>query len=273
MPKRATVALSVPILLAACAGGPGAPVLGYAVPSPASVTYVVGDTVTIGLEGLGQPMEIGARSAATYGVAFAAGAGGIAVVATVEGLAADVVTPMTEPMAIDQGALEGGFSFVLDPLGHVTSMSSPQASGAGGQVFAAPLVGHTLFPRLPGGSVAVGDSWADSVTYAETADAGETSITSSLTYTVIGEREASGRALLDVAFEGPARLAQNLSIEGATIVQESELELSGRMSWDVAAGLLYSSEVTMEGEGTVRVALLPAELPTRVRWTTRVRLQ
>ena len=51
------------------------------------------------------------------------------------------------------------------------------------------------------------------------------------------------------------------------------VEVSGALLWDAAESLLYESEMVMEGEGTVRVAILPTALPTRVRWLTRVALQ
>jgi hypothetical protein len=43
--------------------------------------------------------------------------------------------------------------------------------------------------------------------------------------------------------------------------------------WDTTAGLVYESELSMDGPGSVRAALLPAALPARVTWRTRVTLQ
>lgn len=171
---------------------------------------------------------------------------------------------------MDESALAGDFVFEIDGRGRGSSMSSPQAEAIGGQVFAAPLLAHALLPRLPGRSTEVGDSWVDSVTYREVTEAGETEVTSTLSYTVVGEGDVGGRAVLDIEFGGPAVVTQNLSVEGATIRQASELDVTGRLRWDLEAGLLYENEMTMEGEGSVRVAVLPAALPTRVRWHTRV---
>jgi hypothetical protein len=141
-------------------------------------------------------------------------------------------------------------------------------------VFAAPVVAHALFPRLPGRAAATGDTWADTLTYREEGEAGVTQVRSDLTYTVTGESQAGGRSLVDVTFEGTATVTQDLTLEGARINQASELAVTGRLRWDPRAGLLYDSEMAMEGPGTVRVALLPgASLPTRVRWQTRVSLQ
>jgi hypothetical protein len=255
--------------MASCAGAGGAS-LGYALPSAPEVRYVIGDTLMLSLEGLGQEMEIGARSRATYDVRYGSASDNLRVTASIQSLTADVVTPMTEPMAMDEGMIEGDFVFELDRRGRVVSMSSPQASG-GGQVFAAPIVAHALFPRLPDRAVASGASWVDSVTYTEATEAGETSVQSSFTYTVLGDARARGRNVLEIDVGGTAAVTQALSFEGANITQSSNVEVVGRLWWDTAAGLLEELEMTMEGPGTVRVALFPAALPTSVRWLVRVR--
>lgn len=255
----------------ACAGG--APSLAYS-PAAPDVAYVVGDTVSIEIQVPAQTLELGLRSAATYDVRHAPISGGLRVTAGVESLAADVSVPMSEALSMDETAVEGDFVFELDPRGHTLSMSAPTGSSVGAQIFAAgaPIIAHALFPRLPGRPVATGDSWADSVSYRNEGDSGESVVTSSLTYTVVGSSSEGGRSLTDVDFGGTAAVTQNLDLDGATITQESELEVVGRLRWDVSAGVLYESELTMEGPGTVRMALLPAALPTKVTWRTRVRL-
>ncbi|MDH3422939.1 MAG: hypothetical protein OEN00_08095, partial [Gemmatimonadota bacterium] len=271
-PKPVLAVLSA--TLTACAGGgAGVPSLVYAVPSPSDLTYAVADTVTIALQGIGQGMELSARSAATYSVHYDRSPSGMRVTATIDALAASVVMPMASPMTMDEGGLAGDFVFDLDVRGRVGSMSSPQATQLGAQVFAAPVVAHTLFPRLPGRVARAGDSWVDSVTYLEDGEAGVTQVQSALTYTLTGESQVDGRTLLEITFAGTAEVRQDLSLEGARINQNSQVEVEGRFHWDARAGVLVDSEMSMSGPGSVRVALLPgAELPTRVRWLTRVRL-
>jgi len=267
-------ALSIVITSATLACSGGAPPLGYSAPGMADVTYVVGDTVSIAVQVPGQSLAIGLRSEARYHLDQRPSAGGLHVTAAVESLAADVSVPMTEALSMDETALEGDFTFDLDGRGHVQSMSAPTGSSVGAQIYAAgaPLIAHALFPRLPGRAVAAGDSWADSVSYRTGGDAGESVVTSSLTYTVVGTSQTGGRTLTDIDFGGTAAVTQNMSLEGATITQESELEVTGHLRWDAVAGVLYDSELTMEGPGNVRMALLPAALPTKVTWQTRVRL-
>ena len=223
MRMLATLVLS-PLVAACASGSSGVPLLAYPVP-PASASYLVADTVTISLQGLGQPMEIAARSAANYRLDFGEAPVGLRVTATVEELRADVV-------------------------------------------------GHALFPRVAGRAGSPGESWADSVTYSESGDAGETRVTSSLTYEVVGTLEENGRRLLEITFGGSGQVVQDLSVEGARISQSSEVGIEGRLLWDTGAGLAREIDMTMEGPGSVRVALLPgAALPTTVRWRSSVRLQ
>jgi len=272
MRMLATLVLS-PLVAACASGSSGVSSLAYPVP-PASASYLVADTVTISLQGLGQPMEIAARSIADYRLDFVEAPVGLRVTATVEELQADVVVPMADPLGMDESGLDGSFSFVVDRMGRLTEMASPTAVEVGGQVFSAPVVGHTLFPRVAGRAGSPGESWVDSVTYSESGDAGETRVTSSLTYEVVGTLEENGRRMLEITFGGSGQVVQDLSVEGARISQSSEVEIEGHLLWDTGAGLAREIDMTMEGPGSVRVALLPgAALPTTVRWRSSVRLQ
>jgi hypothetical protein len=260
-------------VLAGCAGAGGPRPLAYAVPVPSDPSYVVGDTVVISLQGLGQSLEITARSAGTYRLHFMPGTDGVRVTASLEDLAADVAMPTADPIAMDETAFQGDFVFDLDSRGRPMALSSPEAQALGAQVFSAALVAHALFPRLSGSVAEVGDTWTDSTAYREEREGGTTEVQSNLTYTVASQSEADGRSLLDIAFTGPASVTQNVSLEGAQISLSSELQVEGRLRWDVARGLTYSNDLTMEGTGRVRTPLMPGlALPTSVRWQARVRL-
>jgi hypothetical protein len=234
----------------------------------------VGDTVVIALAGLGQSLEITARSAGTYRLRFASAGGGVRVTASVADLTADVAMPGAEALSMDESAFQGEFVFDLDTRGRPTALSSPEPGALGAQVFSAAIVGHAIFPRLSGGVASVGESWSDTTTFREEREAGVTELLSALTYTVEGESRMGGRDLLDISFSGTATVTQNLNMEGAQVGLASQLELQGRLQWDRASGLPYSTDLTMTGPGTVRTPLMPGmALPTRVTWQTRVRLQ
>lgn len=273
MRKRAPFIAVLSVLSAGCAGGGGAGSLSYAVPAPANPSYVVGDTVTISLQGLGQSLEILARSAGTYRTRFTAGANGVRVTADVVDLVADVAMPTADPITMDQDAFDGSFVFDLDTRGRPLALSSPEAKVLGAQVFSAAIVAHAMFPRLPGRVVSVGDTWSDSTVYREEREAGTTEIQSNLTYTVESEATEAGRQLLVVTYAGPAKVTQGLNLDGAQVSLDSDLQAQGTLKWDPAAGLPYSNDLLMEGAGRVRTPLMPGmALPTKVRWQARVRL-
>jgi len=274
MRKRVSILTLATAALSACAGSGGPRPLAYAVPALPTAAYVVGDTVSITLAIPGQSMQITARSAGTYRLRFAQVGGGIRVTASVEDLAADVAMPGTDPISMDESAFQGNFVFDLDARGRPSALTSPEPGALGAQVFSAAIVGHALFPRLSGGAASVGDSWSDTTTFREEREAGVTELLSALTYTVDGESQMAGRDLLDIGFSGTATVTQNLNMEGAQVGLGSTLELQGTLQWDRAAGVPYSTDLTMTGPGTVRTPLMPGmSLPTRVTWQTRVRLQ
>lgn len=274
MRRRVPVLILAAAAVSACAGSGGPRPLAYAVPAPPTASYVVGDTVQISLAGLGQSLQITARSAGTYRMRFSSAGGGVRATATVADLMADVAMPGTDPISMDESAFQGDFVFDLDARGHPTALTSPEPGALGAQVFSAAIVAHALFPRLSGEVASVGDSWTDTTTFREEREAGVTELLSALTYTVDGESQMGGRDLLDIAFAGSATVTQNVNMEGAQVSLASTLELQGSLRWDRAAGLPYSTDLTMTGPGTVRTPLMPGmALPTRVTWQTRVRLE
>jgi len=274
MRKRAFVLTLATAALSACAGSGGPRPLAYAVPASPEASYIVGDTISIALAGLGQSLQINARSAGTYRLRFASAGGGVRVTASVVDLTADVAMPGSDPISMDESAFQGDFVFDLDARGHPTALTSPEPGALGAQVFSAAIVGHALFPRLPGGAASVGDSWADTTTFREEREAGVTELLSALTYTVDGESQMGGRDLLHIGFAGTATVTQNVNMDGAQVALASTLELQGTLQWDRTTGMPYSTDLTMTGPGTVRTPLMPGmALPTRVTWQTRVRLQ
>jgi hypothetical protein len=269
-----SLSLASTLVVAACAGrASGPPPMAYGIPDPRAVTYSVADTVTIEISALGQSLSLEARSRALYAVAFERAGDRLRATLTVQDLEAEVTTPMTGPMRVDESVISGRLVLSLDRRGDYTVVESPVVEEAAAPYFSGPTMAGALFPGVPGTVVAQGDSWVDTVAYAEAAETGQASQSSVLMYTVVGDMNANGRALLEVVFEGTSDMSQTMSMQGVDIVQETELAVEGRLLWDVARGLVYESETRSEGEGTVEVSAMPAELPTRVRMRQHVRLE
>jgi hypothetical protein len=176
-------------------------------------------------------------------------------------------------MRVDEEIVQGDLVFALDPRGEVTIIESPDVEGAASAFFAGPMIAHSFFPGLPGTAVQPGDSWVDTVAFSEDAVTGESSQRSITTYTVLGDTEVEGRSLLEIGFEGTSELRQTMALQGAEVEQETHLDVTGRVLWDMQRGLMFERETISTGTGTVRIALAPTPLPTRVESRSRVRLE
>ena len=122
-----------------------------------------------------------------------------------------------------------------------------------------------LFPRLPGGKLAVGDSWTDTVsTYLGGTEAEKVVV---YTYTLAGEASVNGRAHLRITVSGDG------SIAGSDPEMPSDLggEENGFFLWDVERGLVAESEVSSNYEGSMDTPEGVGSMTFTA--TTRVRLE
>jgi hypothetical protein len=267
-------ALAGCLAAASCASGtPAPPALAYRLPDPTAVTYHAGDTLAIDIDALGQSLELRVGSTAEYGASFEREGNGLRVTLAVRDLSIDLDLPMVGPMRVDEEIVEGELVLALDRRGRVTILESPDVEEAASAFFAGPMIAQSVFPGLPGTAVQAGDSWVDTVTVAEDGDTGESSQRSITTYTVIGDTQVEGRTLLEIELEGTSELRQTMALQGAGIEQRTNLDVVGRVLWDMQRGLMFERETISTGTGTVRVAPAPAPLPTRVESRSRVRLE
>ena len=268
-------ALAGSLALAACATGSSAPpALAYRLPDPGEMAYTAGDSLSIGINALGQTLELTMNSTASYGVTFGPGTGdGLQVTLTLRDLEAQVTLPMAGPMVVDEEIVQGDLVLALSRRGDVTILESPEVEEAASAFFAGPTIAHSFFPALPGRAVRAGDTWVDTVSFANDGDTGESSQRSILTYTVVGDSVVDGRALVEIAFEGTQEMRQTMALQGADVEQETNLAVEGSVLWDLQRGLMFERESVSRGTGTVRIAAMPEPLPTRVEARSRVRLQ
>lgn len=266
-------ALAGSVALASCATGtPAPPALAYRLPDPAAVTYIAGDSLSVQISGLGQPLELRVGSIAEYGVSFERSGDGLMVTIDVRSLGVDVTLPMVGPMRIDDAIVEGDLVLALDRRGGVTILASPDVEEAASAFFAGPVIAHSFFPGLPGTAVQPGDSWVDTVAFEEDGDTGGSSERSINTYTVIGDTQVEGRSFLEIGLQGTSEMRQTLALQGIEVEQATNLDIVGRVLWDMQRGLVFERETVSTGTGTVSVALAPMPLPTRVESRSRLRL-
>jgi len=285
MRVRSILSGACALAVAACAGGSATPpALAYRLPAVTEVTYDVLDTATVGIEALGQTLELEVGSAAVYGVSFSRAGEGVRVTLSVEDLAATLTVPMAGPIEVDESSITGDLVFTLDRRGEATLEAAPEVDDAIGQLMPPLQVAHSFFPALPGTPVRVGDRWADTISYgSDGADGGpavgpaasEAAGTqrSVIEYTAVGDTVVAGTSLLRIAFDGTSEVTQTLTMQGMEIEQSTNLDLVGHVLWDTQAGMMFERRTVSTGTGRVRIALMPAELPTRLESITQVRLR
>jgi len=264
--------------LVACGGGSTSPpALAYGLPTPAEATYDVLDTATISIQALGQSLDLRVESSAVYDLAFARADDGVTVTLTVADLDATLAVPMAGPITVDESSVSGDLVFTLDRRGDAALVSAPEVDEAAGQLVPPLQIAHSFFPALPGATVQPGDTWADTISYEDTGDAAGTGTVglqrSVLEYAAVGDTVIAGRPLLQIAFNGTSEIRQTISMQGMEIEQSTDLRLTGHVLWDQQAGLMFERVTTSTGEGNVRVATMPAELPTRFQSVSRVSLR
>jgi hypothetical protein len=268
------VAFVIP--LAGCGvGSTSPPALAYRLPTPAEASYDVLDTATISIEALGQSLDLHVESSAVYDLAFARADDGVTVTLSVADLAATIGIPMAGPMTVDESSVSGDLVFMLDRRGNASMVSAPVVDEAVGQLVPPLQIAHSFFPALPGMAVRAGDTWTDTISYQNQGDAagGAGMQRSVLQYTAMGDTIVAGTPLLRIAFTGTAEVSQTLGMQGTEIEQATDLQLEGHVLWDQEAGLMFERVTSSTGTGRVRVATMPAELPTRFESTSRVRLR
>jgi hypothetical protein len=251
--------------------------LAYGLPTPAEAAYDVLDTATISIEALGQSLDLQVQSSAVYDLAFGRADEGVTVTLTVADLDATVAVPMAGPITVDESSVSGDLVFTLDRRGDAALVSAPAVDEAAGQLVPPLQIAHSFFPALPGTAVRPGDTWTDTISYQDEGDgAGSGALRvqqSVLEYAAVGDTTIADRTLLQITFDGTSEIRQTISMQGMEIEQATALQLTGHVLWDQRAGLMFERVTTSSGTGSVRIATMPAELPTRFQSVSRVRLR
>lgn len=257
--------------LAACAGG--APALEYGVPDPGDVRYSYGDTTVVSVSMMGQSLELRQQGVAAYAVTFAPTADGVDVTMRVTDLSGTISQPMGPPVSIDEDQVDGALVFSLDRRGNSVVAEQPKVALEASQLVSALALAHGFFPGLPGRTVAVGDTWTDTVSYEGAEGAGARSETAILHYAVAGDTAVAGRGLLRIDVEGVSESTGDFDVSGMAVRQSSEVEVDGHVLWDAEAGVMFERRTTSSGSGTVSLPITPNPIPIRVQSTRTIRLQ
>lgn len=253
--------------LAACGGGgPPSPAgLAYGLPSPATVTYEMGDTSNVDIDAGGQMLQMRMSASGTFDVAFARGADGIDVTLSVQEYSARMTQPMGGPVSYDGDGIDSPVQFSLDRRGVVTMMDMPELRGQAKQFFTPLSTAQTFFPRLPGTAVGMGESWTDTIRYEGPEGEGEVSVIMVLTYTAAGDTVVDGQSLARFTFAGTSESEAAGAAEGVEFTQSVTGDMEGHVLWDMNAGVMVEHFTDSSGRGDMEVTMAPFPLGLRAR--------
>lgn len=209
--------------------------------APATVRYAAGvsryrveQSTHIAQEIMGQVNEADLTARQLLSTITSEADGNLALAVTVDSL------EVTGPAGADAGlaAARGQtFRLVLSPSGLVVSLAAPDSASPVMQQFGAGL--RELFPRLPAGPIAAGQSWTDTVTSSRAGDA-SVSTRSVRQHRVVGWEDRDGARALHI------ETTSAYSVSGSTEAQGQSVELSGggqsiRDAFVSAAGVFLGS--------------------------------
>ena len=255
--------------LAATVFLPGAPAQGqqlsYGLPSPATAAYQLVDTTSLTMSFPGNTMEAGGNSSFTYMVTFESGGEGVQVAGELSAFAGSSTNPMAGTASVSRAqAGVGDFALVLGRQGLAEVVSTSRRADSDLPLLVNPHA--VLFPRLPAGELAVGDSWTDTVTtYLGGTDAEKVVV---YTYTLAGDASVDGRAHLRITVSGAGTITSPFD---STMPSHFDGEENGFFLWDVERGLVAESEVSGSYEGSMDTPEGVASMVFTA--TTRVRLE
>lgn len=229
--------------------------------------YRVEQTTHIAQEVMGQVNEADLTARQVLSTTTADAAGNLALAVTVDSI------EVTGPAGADAGlaAARGQtFRLVLSPSGLVVSLASPDSTNPLMQQFVAGL--RELFPQLPAGPIAAGQTWADTITSSRSGDASVTT-RSARQHRVVGWEDRDGVRALHV------ETTSAYTVSGSTEAQGQTVELSGggqsvRDAFVSAAGIFLGSVERDSALVNANVTAMGLNVPIRQsRRATVTRLQ
>lgn len=260
------------LLLAACAsaGGGGEGVLSI-VPAAGTTHYEREQTLELSIDAGGQLIPVNVAERSSMEMTRQRQGGNTRVTLAIRSYEGRTTNPMAPAVTGTVEQIQGPVIFDLDSRGRATPVSLPGVTGGASEMFNASQLVHELIPRLPGGPVAPGGSWTDTISYqSEGVGGGSDAVHLVVRYTAVGDTVVSGRSYLLIRAESQDRVQQQGSSGGMQFSQSLDGTSRHTYLWDLAEGVLHASRVegNLRGSMTVDVAPMPLTVTARVTAAT-----
>lgn len=218
--------------------------------SPGSgTTYRVSDSTQMSMQTPGGLMDLTNLAQATLTVSFETDPAGFRAIAEVTDFSASAGNSQMGTRTMGSGAVGGAIVAVVGPAGLVELIDTPDLSREAGQFTLFEGLGYDLFPPLPAGAAAAGDSWTDTVTWSSTAGGARTSSTRIRTFTLGEEIVVEGRALKMIAVSATEEISSETTQGGMTVDRSYSGTQTGSYFWDIEAALLRAAELMSDFTG------------------------
>lgn len=274
MTGRTTLAI-IATTTAACAGtggGPSGNNLAYAVPSPATVVYHIGDTMSIDMDTPAGSFTIKGAGTVTMELSFASVPAGVRVTGAVEAFEGFIDNPMMGRQTAGLDDVSGSLEAFISRAGVEEIAEVPELSGPVAQASAFPVLAFLIFPRMPDGDVDPGDTWVDTVATSTEAAEVSTTTTAVSTYTLVGDTVVDGRTLAHIAVATHIVTETDVAQGGMSIIQNVEGPADGFFLWDPERRLVVRGEWERNVEGTMSMAN-QGTMSMAITGPTRIRLE
>ena len=276
MTGRTPLTIIATACAAGCAGTGGlSPFdsLGYVVPSPSGAIYEIGDTMSIDMDTPAGTMAITGGTSVTLGLNFQRrGGGSMRVESGVEAFEATMTHPMMGTQTAGIEDLSEYLEVEMSRRGVDEVVSFPLLAGPVSQISPFSAMPYLLFPHMPGGEVAPGAAWVDTVNVTTETDEATTTINTVSTYTLVGDTLVDGRTLVHVAVATEIDSETEAEQGGMSITQSVAGSSDGFFLWDPERRLVAHAEYERILEGTVAMANM-GTMGLTITGPTRIRLE
>lgn len=254
-------------------GGGGAGGMAYAVGATNPLVYEFGDSVAVAVEveGMGT-LGLNIHQSYTVSMSMEPSASGVQVTADFTEFSGRMTNPMAGPTNGSERDINGSLVYTMDGRGHGVLVSAPEVRGGAAQMFSPEVFVRQGLPLLAPAGTAVGDTWADTLSFSASQGDQMVSVDWAGNFTLVGDTLVDGVTLTKVAVSAAIAMETSGVLQGMDMTQATTGRESGFYLWDATRRVVTYMETGGDMGGDIEVSVAPAPMPLTVERVTRLRL-
>lgn len=270
------------LFLPACASAPtttpvqpASRAIAYAVPTPATATYVFADSSSFDIQsGAMGNIHVSIGSTGTAEIGYAPKGTDVEATIRITQLAGSMTnSQMGGGPTASQTDIEGPAVLTVSPRGVATVTTLPKLTQAVEQIGVTEGFFRRFFVRLPGAGAQPGTVWVDTVTANEKHEDVTSDLRDIVTSTLVGDSVVNGQRLAHITTTTARTLTVSGTNQGVAIAQKLTGTSRGSILWDAQRNLLVERIEQTELGGTFDLPQMGMTgLPLTARGTGRLTL-